>query len=461
MTTTTIFLAALLIAGFLLGIRLMQSPETALWGNRLGALCMLGAVVLTIQGIEAAGDLSLWALLLAGGLLGITLGQRVKMIQMPQTVALLNGFGGGASALVAATAVAISTGAELWVFWLTAALALGIGTLTFSGSLIAALKLQGWISQKPVFVRAHAQILWLLLLAGAVLVFLLMFSRETHYQFLIAAVFALYGLFMSIRIGGADMPVVISLLNSFSGIAAAVSGLAVGNALLAGVGSLVGVAGMILTQLMCKAMNKSLPAVLAGFKVPAVSKEGVKKEAAGSGATLSKKELIPALLQEARKVVIVPGYGMARAQAQQSVKELMLTLEKEGKEVKFAIHPVAGRMPGHMNVLLAEVGVDYEKLCDMEVINPEFSETDVVIVIGASDTINPAATTAEGTPIYGMPILNVSEARNIIICNTGKKSAYSGVENALYNRDNVIGFWGDAAETVPKITEGFKALKVS
>lgn len=447
-----------LTAGFLISIRLMQSPRTALWGNRLGALSMALAILFAFQQLGVTENLQAFIYIVLGAGVGIFLGQQVRMIQMPQTVALFNGLGGGASALVAGTAVGISTGAEPWVFWLTAALALGIGTLTLSGSVVAALKLQGLISQKSVVVKGHGLILLLLLLAGVVSIISLIIIQEFRYQFIIAGLFALYGIFVAVRIGGADMPVVISLLNSFSGIAAAVSGLAVNNILLAGVGSLVGVAGLILTRLMCKAMNRSLYAVLSGFVVPSTSR-GTDETETVKGEMLSQEEQIPHLLKKAKKVVIVPGYGMAVAQAQQHVKDLQQALEKAGKVVKFGIHPVAGRMPGHMNVLLAEVGVDYEKLIDMDAINLEFPETDVVIVVGASDIVNPAATSAEGTPIYGMPILKITEAKNIVLCNTGRKSAYSGVENALYQENHVITFLGNAAETIPKLTAEF--LKIS
>ncbi len=447
-----------LTAGFLISIRLMQSPRTALWGNRLGALSMALAILFAFQQLGVTENLQAFIYIVLGAGVGIFLGQQVRMIQMPQTVALFNGLGGGASALVAGTAVAISTGAEPWVFWLTAALALGIGTLTLSGSVVAALKLQGLISQKSVVVKAHGLILVLLLLAGVVSIISLIIIQEFRYQFIIAGLFALYGVFVAVRIGGADMPVVISLLNSFSGIAAAVSGLAVNNILLAGVGSLVGVAGLILTRLMCKAMNRSLYAVLSGFVVPSTSR-GTDETETVKGEMLSQEEQIPYLLKKAKKVVIVPGYGMAVAQAQQHVKDLQQALEKAGKVVKFGIHPVAGRMPGHMNILLAEVGVDYEKLYGIDVINPEFPEADVVIVVGASDIVNPAATTAEGTPIYGMPILKVSEAKAIIVCNLDDKPGYSGVENTLYNENHVIAFLGDAADTIPKLTADF--LKIS
>ena len=461
----------ILTIGFLIGIRLMQSPRTALWGNRLGAFSMALAIIFAFLQMGMIDSLA-WLYIFIGGILGILLARQVKMIQIPQTVALFNGLGGGASALVAGTVMAVEAGTELWLFWFTAALALGVGTLTFSGSVVASLKLQGLVSQKPVFLKGHGIILRLLLILGAVLVIGLFFLQAPVYQLAILAIFAIYGLLMAVRIGGADMPVIISFLNSMSGVAAAVSGLAVGNFLLAGVGSLVGVAGMILTQLMCRAMNRNLPAVLGGFQTgPAPIREKDAAEAAAgseaetepvtfSGAVFEDaappEKAAAGLLREAEKVIMVPGYGMALAQAQQPVKALIDVLEADGKEVKVAIHPVAGRMPGHMNVLLAEVGVDYGKLYEMDAINPEFSDTDVVVVVGASDVINPAAATAEGTPIYGMPVLHVAEAKAVIVCNLDDKPGYSGVDNTLYGQEQVLTIWGDASETVPRLLSDYR-----
>lgn len=451
----------ILIIGFLAGIRLMQSPRTAFLGNRLGALCMILAIGFAFSELGIKDSL-VWVYIFFGGIAGIFLGQTVKMIQMPQTVALLNGLGGGASAFVAGIAMGIDGASGSWLFWFTAALALGIGTLTFSGSIVAALKLHGLISGKPVIIKGHSFVNSFLLLLGVVLCISILFIHDSYYRYIIIFVFALYGVFMSLRIGGADMPVIISLLNSLSGVAAAVNGLAVDNILLTGVGSVVGVAGMILTQIMCRAMNRNLLAVLSGFKSKVFStNESADTEveagssAAGDNGKVS-AENIPFYLQDAKKVIFVPGYGMALAQAQQEVKVLFDILEKYGKEVKVAIHPVAGRMPGHMNVLLAEVGFDYEKLLDMDSINPEFEETDIVIVVGACDVINPAATTAVGTPIYGMPVLNVSKAKLIIVCNLNEKPGYSGVENLLYSQENVVTLWGDAAQTVSKIRESYQ-----
>ncbi len=461
----TVLGAALIVAGFLLGIRLMQSPRTALWGNRLGALSMALALCWVFlasdggQGRPLAG--LLWAGL--GAAAGIALGQSVKMIQMPQTVALLNGLGGAASALVAWAAVLAyaGQGSEL-LFWATAGLAVGVGALTLGGSLIAGAKLQGLAFQKPFQVRGHSYILRLLILSCGFLIALNMafwglFSSS--YIPLIALLGLLSGIFMALRIGGADMPIIISLLNSLSGIAASVTGLAVENLILAGTGALVGVAGLILTRIMCRAMNRSLGAVLTGF-TPAARQAGPQTgQPAETGETGAPGEngrlteaALPALLQEAARLIIVPGYGMAVAQAQQAVRRLVDALEQRGKEVKIAIHPVAGRMPGHMNVLLAEAGIDYEKLLDMETINPQFAAADLVVIVGACDVVNPAANSVQDTPISGMPVLQAEQAKNVIVCNLDEQPGYSGVENPLYEQPHVLTLWGDAARTVPRLT---------
>ena len=470
----TIIVAVVIIAGFLIGIRLMQSPRTALWGNRLGALAMIAAIVLTF--IETGrGSLTAALIYLAvGAVIGLALGQAVKMIHMPQTVALLNGLGGAASAMVAWAAVLGygGLGAEL-LFWGTSGLAIGVGALTFSGSIIAVLKLQGLAFRKPIQITGHGHILRITILLAFLLVLINMSYLGLYFGWLLpfAALLGLAGGFlMTLRIGGADMPIVISLLNSFSGIAAAIAGLAVGNFILAGTGALVGVAGLILTRIMCRAMNRSLLSVLAGFtpgtkrKMPVPEDRGITsetehgqpdEEAAASDTAVKDggtQTTLPEMLNNAARVIIVPGYGMALAQAQTAVRGLVDALEAQGKEVKFAIHPVAGRMPGHMNVLLAEAGIDYEKLMDLDAINPQFAHADLVIVVGACDVINPAANSVEGTPISGMPVLNAEKAKNVVVCNMDETPGYSGVDNLLYGQAHVLTLWGDAAKTIPELT---------
>ncbi len=460
----TIIIASLIIFGFLAGIRLMQSPRTAIWGNRLGALSMLAAIAYTFIATGHGTASTALIYLATGALIGLVLGQSVKMIHMPQTVALLNGLGGAASALVAWAALAASGHGILFVF--TAGLAVAIGALTLSGSLIAVLKLQGLLFRRPVTLIGHGH-----LLRAAILLSLLAVVTGVFYpaynQFIAAAAILaiLAGLLMALRIGGADMPIVISLLNSLSGIAAAVAGIAVENLILTGTGALVGVAGLILTRVMCRAMNRSLLAVLTGFTPGARSTEGNIKDLPAEAETTaeiaetetqgepSTKQALPGdIIRDSGKIIIVPGYGMAVAQAQMAVKDLVDALEKHGKDVKFAIHPVAGRMPGHMNVLLAEAGIDYEKLLDMDSINPQFEHADLVIAVGACDVINPAANSAENTPISGMPILEAEKAKYVIICNLDEKPGYSGVDNLLYKMPHVVTIWGNAAETVPQLT---------
>ncbi len=468
-----IIIAAIIIIGFIIGIRLMQRPDTALWGNRLGALCMFSIIILVLYSEGTLADHSIWLVILVGGILGIIMGQLVKMIQMPQMVALLNGFGGGASAIIAASMILMHTegiaGVEFLVSRFTGLLALSLGTLTFVGSMVAALKLQGWINQKPVLFSGQRFYLIFLLVAGVLLIFAGLYIPQDaffHLLLLLMAIFVVYGVMMAIRVGGADMPIIISFFNSLSGVAAAICGMTVGDLVLVGVGSLVGMAGLILTQIMCRAMNRNLASVLGGFKSSASIKTGepipdagadVQEEEEPEEVKLTPEEKISAMARDLEKVIIVPGYGMALAQAQHQVAELIQTLERQGKEIKIGIHPVAGRMPGHMHVLLAEVGVPYEQLYDMEAINPEFKEADLVVIVGACDVVNPAANTAEGTPIYGMPVLDVNQAKNIVVCNLNEKPGYSGVDNTLYREKNVITIWGNAMETVPRVTSLLRA----
>ncbi len=453
-----IFFPALITVGFLYGIRLMQSPRTALRGNRVGAVCMLVAVLLAFWQYELFGAPLAWAALIAGGLLGLVMAQRVRTIQMPQLVALFNGLGGAASALVILACMNLLSGEYWWFGWLVSALALAVGSVTFSGSMVASLKLEGWIPSKPLFFRGHAFLVRWLLYFIAALIALAVIDKRPLMLYAVTVSALVYGVLLALRVGGADMPVIISFLNSLSGIAACVSGIALGNMLAAGVGALVGVAGMILTQIMCRAMNRDLLTVLRGFTDYKAPQEVSESRESSSGDVSQEPSArltvadVPILLREARKILVVPGYGMALAQAQQAVKDLMDALEQAGKEVKVAVHPVAGRMPGHMHVLLAEVGVDYDKLYDMAKINPEFAETDVVVAIGACDVMNPAAASTEGTPISGMPILKVSEAKAVIVCNLDDRPGYSGVENTLYKQAHVITLWGNASETVPTIT---------
>lgn len=439
------------VAGVIWGIKLMSSPKTAEKGIFLSSICTLGAIVTTLLYNEIITVFHLWPPVVIAVATGYILAVKVTMIQMPQFVALLNGIGGGSSALV--SLVVILDHFPTMSLFNQSAAALGYiaGWITLSGSLVAAAKLDRKLKQEPLVLKRHTALSMLLLVSSVIAAVLLLTGPESLARCLlfIAGVTAFcFGILFTLRIGGADMPITISLLNSLSGIAAAIAGLALRDFLLVAVGGVVGASGFVLTQLMCSAMNKKIWSILTG-KTRLLS--------AGAGESVSPvrerdADDLAGIIRKAQKVVIVPGYGMAVAQAQEKVKDLSEALLEAGKEVKFAIHPVAGRMPGHMNVLLAEVDIDYERLFEMEEINPELSETDLVIVIGANDVVNPAANTAEGTPIYGMPVLEVEKAGHIIICNKDTKPGYSGVDNPLYTRENVALLLGDAAETVVRLT---------
>lgn len=447
------------VAGFLYGIRLMNSPSTAVRGNLLGGFCMLGAVaaVLLEQGILGQGIL--WLSMGAGGIIGYLLAMKAAMIQIPQLVALLNGLGGGASA-VTAFAILGFTGNITYGTGLTGGLALIVGSVTFSGSMIAAAKLDRKINQKPVVITGHTAVGYGLVAIMAVLLVILTLSSQAGpilwLSLMIIATALAFGVMFTLRIGGADMPVTISLLNSLSGLAGSIAGFAVRNPLLVAVGAIVGAAGLILTRVMCRAMNRSLREILLG-KTTMAHRDTAPEPTVAATVETPRTQAISDIdiLRNARRIIIVPGYGMALSQAQTAVKTLYDRLADAGKDVWFAIHPVAGRMPGHMNVLLAEVDVPYDRLLEMDDANPMFGETDAVIVVGANDVVNTAATTAENTPIYGMPILNVAEAGRIIVFNLDRKPGYAGVDNPLYDMENVSLRLGDAAATLGELIDTF------
>ena len=459
-------LPAFFAVGFLGGIRLMNSPRTAVRGNMLGAACMFGAILYTLITHGIVGHSLLWISIASGGIIGYSMAYKISMNQMPQLVALLNGLGGGASAITAFIVLAgdmgmVSGNAPI------SGLAIAVGGTTFSGSMLAAGKLDHRISQKPLFYRGHSLISLTVTLVIIFLIVLLYVSSGTRTVFLSVIILVcsiLFGILMTLRIGGADMPVTISLLNAMSGLAASITGFAVENYLLVAAGAIVGSAGLILTRIMCSAMNRSLSAILLGkttlihttemFKSAEILP--VEPEIQPSIEPQGKKDIFSQAvshLRDSKTVIIVPGYGMALSQAQEPVKLLFDKLLMQGKDVRFAIHPVAGRMPGHMYVLLAEVDIPYDRLYQMEDINHKFSETDVVIVVGANDVINSAAKSAVNTPIYGMPVLNAGEAKHIIVCNIDTKPGYSGVENPLYKQAKTLLLLGDAKETITALTE--------
>lgn len=472
MTDLVYFLiSGVLVLSILYGIFLMSKVKTAKIGNIISATAMLFAIAATLihydifvkdDGTAAiAAIIIITVTLLLSLIIGLILAKKVKMIQMPETVALFNGLGGAASAIVGGSAVGqyIFKSAEVIkenMFQITTGgLALAIGLITLVGSAIAAMKLAKMINQRTVSFKFQ-QILNITLITLIVLSIILLNVRHglnglnLALYLIIMIASSIFGWSFSIRVGGADMPITISLLNSLSGVAGAISGMAIGNVLLVAVGGIVGASGLVLTQIMCKAMNRSLFDILLG---KASKNSNLKQEEVPQKEKDDREQLdYLTVINKAKNVIIVPGYGMAVAQAQHVVKQLEVKLESKGIKVKFAIHPVAGRMPGHMNVLLAEANVDYEKLCEMKNINPEFKTTDLTIVIGANDVINPAANTAKSTPIYGMPILNVFESKYIIIMNYDDKPGYSGVNNPIYTKVNGVALlFGNALDTVKEL----------
>ncbi len=455
-------ISAVLTVGVLVGIAMMSKVKSAPAGNILSAVCMAVAILVTLYRYEILSDAGLWVAMAVGLALGAFGAQKVKMIEMPQAVALLNGFGGAASAIVGVMELIQPSVAGAFSS-ATAGLAVAVGMLTLTGSLVAAAKLHGLIGQKPVVWNRHALLTIGSLVVTAVTIVLITVDVAVTPMTLLCLVFSgFFGVAFAIRVGGADMPITISLLNSFSGVAAGIAGLAIADPLLVAIGGVVGASGLLLTQIMCKAMNRHLMDILLG-KTSAAAKPAAEPAAEPAAAEAAEEKQEEEVVEEihpgealkaAKQVIIVPGYGMALAQAQALVKQLADRLEKQGTQVRYAIHPVAGRMPGHMNVLLAEVDVPYEQLCEMDDINPEFAACDVCVIVGANDVINPAANTAEGTPIYGMPVLNVENARHLIICNYDLKPGYAGVENPLYTKKGgVTMMLGDAKDSLQRLLD--------
>ena len=445
-------ISAVLVLGVLVGISMMSKVKSANAGNTLSAVCTAIAIAVVMYNAEVLTAWQAWLGLAIGAAVGIVGAVKVKMIEMPQAVALLNGLGGLASALVALLTIPQAGDDKFAVY--TGAVALVVGFVTFTGSLVAAGKLHKLLPQKPVVWKAHSVIVALTIVAALAAVVLV-----PDCMWLISILSAFFGIAFAIRVGGADMPITISLLNSLSGVAGGIAGIAVKDPLLVAIGGVVGASGLLLTQIMCRAMNRSLISILIGStaKKPAAKKQEAPAEVKTEETAEKSAVTVEEVLNSAKKVMIVPGYGMALAQAQNAVKSLADKLEANGAEVKFAIHPVAGRMPGHMNVLLCEVDVPYDKLYEMDAVNGEFAETDVAIIIGANDVVNPAANTAEGTPIYGMPVLNAAEAKTVIVCNFDTKPGYAGVPNPLYDAPNTILMLGDAKETVAQLVAAIGA----
>ncbi len=440
---------------FIVGLKKLTRPRSAVLGNQLSAIGMLIAVVVTLLHQSILSYEWIVAGMLLGGAVGALMARSVKMTSMPQMVALLNGFGGGASLFVALANVWDPATGTSTIALVSVGATLLIGAVTLSGSMVAFAKLEGLISGKAIAVPGNTALNGLLVAAGVGLATAFVFSPQLVFIYALLAVSLILGLTLVLPIGGADMPVVIALLNSYSGLAAATAGFITGNTVLIISGSLVGASGLILTEIMCKAMNRSLRNVL--FGVMGAVSEAVDEDAIYQGKVKSTSpEELAMLLDGAERVVIVPGYGMAMAQAQHAVRELANALEANGSDVKYAIHPVAGRMPGHMNVVLAEAEVPYEQLVEMDEINPQFSQTDVVIVIGANDVTNPLAREDKGCPIYGMPILNVDKARTVVVIKRSLSSGFAGLPNPLFAMDNTLMLYGDGKAMIIELTASLK-----
>ncbi|NCA85507.1 MAG: NAD(P)(+) transhydrogenase (Re/Si-specific) subunit beta [Clostridia bacterium] len=446
---------------FVVGLKLLSHPRTARKGNFYAAAAMVLAMITTLflhrnPAGETIGWMSMLIIIITivmGSVVGLIISKRVKMTAMPELVSFFNATGGAASALVGLLEFGNPENESL----LVTLLGLIIGSIAFSGSLIAYGKLAGKIGNINAQLMKWVNILVLAALVGAT-VYVLLQPMPQEYAWLVYLLFAasvIYGIMFVLPIGGADMPVVISLLNSLTGIAAAMAGFIYNNLAMILGGIFVGAAGSILTVLMTKAMNRSLlNVIIGGFGAKAGAAAG---EEGGSIKEMSMSDAA-VLLSYSKSVVVVPGYGLAVAQAQHTIHELEKVLQEKGVQVRYGIHPVAGRMPGHMNVLLAEADVSYEKLVEMDEINKDMPNTDVVIVVGANDVVNPAANETPGSPIYGMPVINATQAKNVIVMKRGMGKGYAGIENPLFYKDNTRMLFGNAKDTLAKLTNEINSL---
>lgn len=445
---------------FVIGLKMMGNPKSARKGNLIGAAGMTVAIIGTILLHDGEVHFIIYALIglsiLIGTIAGWVTARKVAMTKMPELVSLFNGMGGACAALISliefphlnqetATLIPVLAG-------------LVIGSVSFSGSMIAFLKLNGTMN-KAIRIPSYNILNTLLMIITLALAAMMVINPALNtnlYMYVLLALSLLYGILFVVPIGGADMPVVISLLNSFTGLAAAFGGFLYGNKAMLTGGILVGSAGTLLTVIMCKAMNRSLTSVIFGAFGGSSAVAGTSAD----GGTVKDIQVadLAVLMNYSKKVIIVPGYGLAVAQAQHVIHEIELILESRGVEVKYAIHPVAGRMPGHMNVLLAESSVDYGKLSEMEEINPEFTTTDVVLVVGANDVVNPAAKTDPSSPIYGMPILEVENAAHIIVNKRSMNAGYAGIDNQLFYNPKTSMLFGDAKSVLTALANELKSL---
>lgn len=454
MGDTTLFINSVYVVSatlFIFGLKFLSHPSTARKGNLVSALAMFLAIIVTLLSKDIISFELILGSIVLGSAIGIFAAKKVEMTSMPELVSLFNGIGGLAS-LAVAYATLVSD-AELSVFILIVSfLALFIGAVTFSGSLIAWAKLSERMVGRPIVFKGQVIVNIALIIASLGSAVMIVIQPDVVlWQYLAIALALAVGIMAVIPIGGADMPVVISLLNSYSGLAACAAGFVLENNLLIVAGALVGASGIILTNIMCKAMNRSLVNVLtSGFQAVVSSEMKIEGEIKAMSADDAFY-----VLEAAQSVVVIPGYGMAVAQAQHTMKELQELLENNGAEVAYAIHPVAGRMPGHMNVLLAEADVSYEQLYEMEEINARIETFDVAIVIGANDVVNPAAREMKGSPIYGMPVINADLAKNVFVLKRGKGTGFAGIDNPLFFKLNTRMIYGDAKETLANLVRQF------
>tara|TARA_Y100001933_G_scaffold215646_1_gene222410 strand:- start:5533 stop:6969 length:1437 start_codon:yes stop_codon:yes gene_type:complete len=462
-------LAVLLLA---LGIKGLSKVKSAREANRLAAFAMFLSVIGLLSYYLGTSGITLqsWIWIIIGSFMGSAFGmilaKKVPMTSMPETVALFNGCGGMSSLLVALGVVLFPTNDEGINFFqslieiISISVSIFVGAITFSGSIVAMAKLQGWLST-PAWTQS--KIRHFLNISFAIISVVAFFNliQDTNISAISLLVISstVLGIGVTLPIGGADMPVVISLLNSYSGIAAAAAGFVVGSQLLIVAGAMVGAAGLILTQVMCKGMNRSLISVLFGGTLASKSKNS-SSGGEYTNITSCSVEECALTLEAANKVIIVPGYGLAVAQAQHTLREVTKILEQNDIEVCYAIHPVAGRMPGHMNVLLAEADVPYEQLKEMDIVNPDFPATDVVLVLGANDVVNPQAKSDKSSPLYGMPVLDVQEARTVFVIKRGMSAGYSGIKNDLFDLPNTSMVFGDAKKVLSELMTELKELGV-
>lgn len=453
-----IFLAA--SSGFFVCLKFLSSPKTARLGNALGAIAMAVATIAVFCQVRPEGLIGIFVAIALGSVVGVISAYKVQMTAMPQMVAIFNGFGGLASVLVAVAEIVhlvhdphqAGSGLLSFTSWFSVA----VGAITFTGSVIAFLKLQELMTTRPILVKGQRLVTVVFFVATLVALYLLLLDPKDVMTFLWLSLAAgILGVLLVIPIGGADMPVVISLLNSYSGLAALAAGFVVKSNILIIAGALVGASGVILTRLMCQAMNRSLFNVVfgafGGVEVgSSLGEEKPMKEFSFIDAALT--------LNNASRVIVVPGYGLAVSQAQRNLRELADELKARGVTVSYAIHPVAGRMPGHMNVLLAEADIPYNELYDLDDINAEFEAADVAVIIGANDVVNPSARHDKSSPLYGMPILNADKAKTVIVLKRGRGRGFAGVENPLFTLDNAYVVFGDAKQSLTKVTAAVKDL---